>query len=151
MWVPTVWVCCFLREGVIRSVVETGVQEHGQGSQGGDDDKQPQEEPVHHQSNELPISCHLKGIHTHTSTYSKHWVSSDVYVCTDTWTSLGHVWNTVCSGTGDRRDNKLFDRVCCAVSCVFLTVSSVSCFFSCSAMYVTAAIADFRLGGRIRQ
>lgn len=33
----------------------------------------------------------------------------------------------------------------------FLTESSMSCFFSCSAMYVTAAMADFRLGGRIRQ
>lgn len=40
----------------------------------------------------------------------------------------------------------------CSVAVVpFLTESSVSCFFSCSAMYVTASMADFRLGGRIRQ
>lgn len=60
--------CCALGEGVIWSVVEAGVQEHGQGSQGGDDDKQPQKQAVHHQSDELPISCQLEGKHTHKST-----------------------------------------------------------------------------------
>jgi len=39
---------CPLWEGVVRCVIEAGIQEHAQGSQGGDDDKQPQEETVHH-------------------------------------------------------------------------------------------------------
>lgn len=48
-------------KGVLGGVVEAGVQEHGQGSQGGDDDKQPQEETVHHQRDELPVVRHLGG------------------------------------------------------------------------------------------
>lgn len=63
-------VCCVLRERVVRRVVETGVQEHGQSAEGGDDDKQPEEEPVHHEGDELPVSCHLEGTHTEVLTVS---------------------------------------------------------------------------------
>lgn len=59
-------VYCPLREGVVRCVIKAGVQEHCQGSQGGDDDKQPQEETVHHQGDELPVPCHLQQTETPT-------------------------------------------------------------------------------------
>lgn len=49
--------------------------------------------------------------HKHKSTYCKHWVSDVLYVCNDTWTSLGRVRNTLCSGAVDRLHNKLADRV----------------------------------------
>ena len=66
-----------LWEGVVRCVIEAGIQEHGQGSQGGDDDKQPQEETVYDQGDELPVSCHLEGTHTHTHTHNTLPVSSE--------------------------------------------------------------------------
>lgn len=57
---------CFwlLWEGVVGGVVKTGVQEHGQGAQRGDDDKQPEEEAVRHEGDVLPVSCHLQGTQT---------------------------------------------------------------------------------------
>lgn len=60
-----VFCVCVLWERVVGCVVEAGVQKHGQGAECGDDDKQPEEESVHHQGDELPVSCHLR-THTHT-------------------------------------------------------------------------------------
>ncbi len=53
---------------MVRSVVETGIQKHGQCAQGGNDDKEPKEEPIQNHSNVLPVICHLHGHTSNTET-----------------------------------------------------------------------------------
>ena len=65
VWCASVCVyVIFSGKRFVRCVIEAGIQKHGQGAKGGDDNKEPEEEAVHHDGNVLPVISNLQA-HIH--------------------------------------------------------------------------------------